>query len=787
MLLDKVYVRFFRSFNFDYLRQNQDNVEQFPWDLVSPADQYYPFVVSDLESDITTVVGANESGKSQLISAIQCLLGSKPVLAKDFCRYSSFFGVRASMPKPEFGGHFDSLSEIELLALQAVIGSANADVASFWFFRLASGPTLFIKLADGSYSRFPIDEEVAASLHLPIARVIDADVALPQNISLHALARGAAPVALRDRKNWYSTYRTLHDNESIIDTLGQNPGALAGLIPPHSPITDPVEADRRNKSFQLAHDLFVKVAKVAPEAFSELLNAGGDDDGYGDALAAHMTDDLAASLNFPYWWSQDRHFALQVRKDGFYLVLTMRDRTGQTYTFDERSGGMKYFLSYFVQYMVYAPQDVSRNEILLMDEPDAFLSTQGQQDLLRVFDAYAHPDPSERVPVQVLYVTHSPFLIDKNHPERIRVLQKGIGEEGTRVVRKASVNKYEPLRSAFGSFHADTAFIGNCNLLVEGPADQVLFAGISSAIRVHGFEGDSLDLNSLTVVPVHGASQYRYTLHLTRGRDVDRPAVIVLLDSDPAGLEIRPNLELGYKDQKLIQPEFIFAIGDLDPAKLDVDVSDVQEPEDLVPAAVALEAINYFAAEVFSTIDASKVKGLLPDTLKIPVGARLFDVAQKAASLASADCTRELDLGKVEFARAVSNVARSLSTDLRSQLLANFSLLFHEINSRKSQALSEHENDRVYETTKRLVARFKRDHRSRVSKQAVSAFLDEVVQHLTDASPQSEGVRRSAREITDVFALSSEPLADVADFEALKTRLGDLVYGATRDYERAAV
>ncbi len=144
---------------------------------------------------------------------------------------------------------------------------------------------------------------------------------------------------------------------------------------------------------------------------------------------------------------------------------------------------MKYFLSYFIQYQAYGPQIPGRQEILLMDEPDAFLSTQGQQDLLKVLTSYAFPD-NDTQPAQVLYVTHSPFLIDKNHPQRIRVLQKGYDDEGTRVVAKASTEKYEPLRSAFGSFHADTAFIGTCNLLVEGgPADLALFSGVSAAMR----------------------------------------------------------------------------------------------------------------------------------------------------------------------------------------------------------------------------------------------------------------------------------------------------------------
>jgi predicted ATPase len=64
-----------------------------------------------------------------------------------------------------------------------------------------------------------------------------------------------------------------------------------------------------------------------------------------------------------------------------------------------------------------------------MDEPDAYLSSIGQQDLLRALEAFAQPDGGGRGD-QVVYVTHSPFLINRNAAHRLRVLDKGSNEEG---------------------------------------------------------------------------------------------------------------------------------------------------------------------------------------------------------------------------------------------------------------------------------------------------------------------------------------------------------------------
>ncbi len=103
-------------------------------------------------------------------------------------------------------------------------------------------------------------------------------------------------------------------------------------------------------------------------------------------------------------------------------MFTVRDRTGSDYSFSERSGGMSYFLSYFVQYLSHKP--TGGQEILLMDEPDAYLSMLGQQDLLAIFRDFAAPADPDKTPVQVVYVTHSPFLIGQE-PRRT---DQGAGE-----------------------------------------------------------------------------------------------------------------------------------------------------------------------------------------------------------------------------------------------------------------------------------------------------------------------------------------------------------------------
>ncbi|MDQ4110523.1 MAG: AAA family ATPase [Actinomycetota bacterium] len=827
MILETIYVRHFRSFNFDFLRQDLTDQNKFPWDELTgvedyesedavdeeededvdddpeaevtpevPAaaeeadesvavidvalgDSYYPFVKVELERDITTVVGANESGKSQLITAIQCLLGDHEIRPRDFCRYSKFFGVRRSMRLPEFGGRFTEVTPEERAVLVAT--AAHNVPGDFWFFRLERGPVLYVEEENGSITAVDLNDDQVKTLPLPTARRIDSTVVLPSSASLFDLASGKASLQPRSRDEWLDLFKELK-------RLSEDPAAAAAtavnMLLPQVGARQDVDVEKDAKSLALVRDLLESVAEVDAKAYTELLKADAEDDGYTSALTTSVTEALGASLNFQKWWSQDRDFSLQVHKDAFHLVFTLKDNSGQTYTFDERSGGMQYFLSYFIQREAYSPKDLARSEILLMDEPDAYLSTMGQQDLMRVFARYAFPDDGKRA-AQVMYVTHSPFLIDKNYPHRIRVLQKGLGEEGTRVVQKAASEKYEPLRSAFSSFHADTAFIGTCNILVEGPADLILFSGISAGMKRATEPGPTLDLNTLTMVPVHGAGNYRYLVHLTRGRDLDRPAIVVLLDSDKAGDRAHADLnklENGFGDKPVFDNDLIYAIDQLPMADMAVDVSEIHEPEDLVPATVARRALAEFVSEFRSPQSRKKILDELPDPLVIDPGLRLYDQARDALLAASKTADAPLSVGKIEFAHAVSAVVRAAeSAEGLRGLYTNFGALFAELNLLQETAMERHTRERITEITKRIVERFKRDHKTRASKHTVARLLDEIESHLQGgAGPEEEAVRLACRSIREEFALADSPMSNVENFSDLREQLKELVLAPQR-------
>ena len=67
-----------------------------------------------IESNVTTIVGANEPGKSHLLTAIVKGISGNNIKREDFCRYSQYFTVEMGERKlPDFGFEWTNLSSDE--------------------------------------------------------------------------------------------------------------------------------------------------------------------------------------------------------------------------------------------------------------------------------------------------------------------------------------------------------------------------------------------------------------------------------------------------------------------------------------------------------------------------------------------------------------------------------------------------------------------------------------------------------------------------------------------------
>lgn len=385
-------------------------------------------------------------------------------------------------------------------------------------------------------------------------------------------------------------------------------------------------------------------------------------------------------------------------------------------------------------------------------------------------------------PVQVVYVTHSPFLIDKNHAERIRVLEKGEHDEGTRVVANASRNHYEPLRSAFGSFVGETTFIGNCNLLLEGASDQIIIAGISSWLgKRNTSTTQRLDLNTITLVPTGSASHVPYLAFLARGRDVDRPPVIVLLDGDQEGDRAKAVLARGGpREKQLVAPEYILQLSD---STFDAIVTSNPAGrvgiEDLIPLEIAVAAAKRYCAEFVTGAD---MTAFAPDAEAVYVDGR--DTHDGLESVLRAHLNdAEFDLDKIGFARsALASLSDRSDSDALSTLEANFKVLLGRLAELQRGADREARSEKIRSRVNRVRRRFATDHPHGAHREDVLLFIEEIEGQL-DSTMEAEETRAILRRWVQELKIEEDPRAEVEEYPAFLRKLEGLAYAGSRSVQ----
>ncbi len=767
MRLSTVFARFYKSFNFDRIRKAKPGaVPRGEWEMYR--DQWFPYIEVRIDERLTTVVGANESGKSHLLSAIEKAVSGKGFARRDLCRYCEFFGVTAEQACwPHLGVAWSDVTPEEWDSIRGVIGRAGPVATEFMMFR--EGPdllTVWTPAGEGIWEAHPLDKPTADKFTalLPCTYRIYSDVALPDSVPFSWITSGNPIGGRRLRAS------LLDRISSLAGMVGTDASTVAGNAPSIFKVLKPLVDELAQPAptaddcaLDLARRLLVDLAQIDPLAIAELADAIADGaDGYANALVERINEQINQALNFRRWWVQDRDFTLRVDTREHDLVFTIRDRTGTEYTFAERSSGLKYFLSYLIQSQAHRPG--TRERILLMDEPDTYLSAEAQQDLMRILRDLAEEQP-ERPAVQVVYVTHSPFLIDKNHAERIRVLEKGWGRDGTLVVDNAAQNHYEPLRSAFGAFVGETAFVGSANLLVEGITEQVLLAGASRSIRKAGRpENESLDLNSMVIVPSGSASHVPYMVHLVRGRDAEKPPVIVLLDSDTAGDDAMKLLKRKPLSG-LLSGDLVLQLG-----RVDQDVGDIAEIEDLLPPALAAAAANLCLRELSMYRSASAATLTAAEFETRPAGISMFDHIEAVLD------TKNARIEKLPFARAVIRLCEEPAAELANDIglyLTRMGKLFAVLNKLRRKAETEAGRDRLSHLVDREQHLFVRDHPRAATKEEV-ANLMEKIENLLDSSVEAEAIRRSTQRIRREHKLEDDQTNPIADMPALTALLAAL-------------
>lgn len=151
----------------------------------------------------------------------------------------------------------------------------------------------------------------------------------------------------------------------------------------------------------------------------------------------------------------------------------------------ERSAGFIWFFSFLAQFKQL--KKTMGNAILLLDEPGLTLHGKAQSDLLKYIEERLLTEH------QVIYTTHSPFMIPANHLDQVRLVEdviehgnRKVTVHGTKVssdVLSVGQDTVFPLQAHLGYEITQALFIGPNTVLVEGPSDILYLQVFSNALK----------------------------------------------------------------------------------------------------------------------------------------------------------------------------------------------------------------------------------------------------------------------------------------------------------------
>ncbi len=256
-----------------------------------------------------------------------------------------------------------------------------------------------------------------------------------------------------------------------------------------------------------------------------------------EATSNAITDDM-----FEYWSTNQNlaiRFEIEHAPNGVrYLNIRIYNSKHRvTLPLKNRSKGFLWFFSFLVWFSKIQG-DKKKKYILLLDEPGLSLHASAQHDLLRFIDEKLAPE------YQVIYTTHSPFMIDSLKLNEVRTVydtqNPKIGSVVSDAVEEKDSDTLFPLQAALGYTIAQNLYVSPKNLLVEGISDLVYLNHFSAILKENGREGLADDI---TIVPVGGADKIATFISLMRGNELSTVCVLDTFTDQKAEAHLKRMIE----------------------------------------------------------------------------------------------------------------------------------------------------------------------------------------------------------------------------------------------------
>lgn len=280
---------------------------------------------------------------------------------------------------------------------------------------------------------------------------------------------------------------------------------------------------------------------------------------------------------FRNWWKQGE-YRFRFEADGnHFRIWVSDDKRPEDIELEGRSTGLQWFLSFYLTFLVES-KDAHKDSILLLDEPGLSLHPLAQKDLSLFFGSLSKTN-------QILYTTHSPFLVNADHLDQVKAVY--IQQDGTTNIssnlRAGEANSSQtksiyPVHAALGLSVSEMLFNNCIPVLVEGPSDQIYLSAIKTLLISIG---ELTPRKDILFIPAGGVRGVKPIVSLLMGKSEELPFII--LDGDSSGIKMADALK---KELYEKSPDLLLLVSDI------LNMNDA-EIEDLIPPTIMIKIARY--------------------------------------------------------------------------------------------------------------------------------------------------------------------------------------------------
>jgi predicted ATP-dependent endonuclease of OLD family len=278
-------------------------------------------------------------------------------------------------------------------------------------------------------------------------------------------------------------------------------------------------------------------------------------------------------------WAQNP-YKVQFRADGqrFFTEIEELNKNIGMLPLEEQSRGFQWFFSFDLRFM-HDSGGTFAGCVLLLDEPGMHLHPGGQDDLLRRFDAYAKDNT-------LIYTTHLPFLVDIREPNRIHIMREREDRSATVTADLAASGPDEKLtmQAALGMKAAQHQLSLQKNLVVSGADQLFILSALTSLLERSGKVSLADDIALLAADDASGVA-YLATFLIGQGHEV-----VALFDSDAKGREEEAKLRTKWMPLFKDTHSSTVLLGDALDAKSEVAIEDLFSERNYLAKATEVHA-----------------------------------------------------------------------------------------------------------------------------------------------------------------------------------------------------